>query len=329
MRSHLSIFSFKRANPLAGLMLFVLAVLVIEAGLASLPQNSLINSLRAPHVPAKPPDWQIMGDSVAGWGILSEQLATGLAPETNVVNLALAGSGPEFSYFILKRELAAGIAPKAIIYAPSPHTFGTKRIGLLVGAYATWPEIAEIAAIGIEPFEVFYGVICKLSYSLKHREQLAELLKGRRIPQDFELPSSKKLVSTTTNHNDNPFPAENLHVMYRKGFETNTFNLHFFEAFLHLSKRQHIPIYWANMPVLPVVQQARVKYDFENTYQHFLKKYDHKGLITPVITYFPVYPSSDFKDYTHLNNAGAEKYTGLLIIEMNKKAPEKPNIEKD
>ena len=120
MRSPSSIFNFNRSNPLAGIILFALCVVVIEATLAWLPQNSLIRSFRANHLPPSPPDWQIMGDSVAAGGIRSDLLSAKLAPKTNTFNMALSGSGPEFSYFILQREIAAGVAPKAIVYAPSP-----------------------------------------------------------------------------------------------------------------------------------------------------------------------------------------------------------------
>ena len=97
-----SIFSFKRSNPLAGFVLFVLLVLVIETVLAFMPQNSLITAIGRIPTPAKSPDFQIMGDSVAQGGIIASQLSDELGG-ASVANLAVAATGPEFPYFLLKR----------------------------------------------------------------------------------------------------------------------------------------------------------------------------------------------------------------------------------
>ncbi len=312
MPSPSSIFNFKRQNPLAGLLLFALAVVLIESTLALLPQNSLITSFRAHHLPEKAPDWQIMGDSVAAGGIRADQLATHLAPATNVVNLALSGSGPEFPYFILKRQIATGVTPKAILYAPSPHTFGSERIALLVGAYATWPEIAEIGSAGIEPFEVLYGVTCKLSYSLRHREQLADVLKGRRQPREKEPATVGAQGTEKVVAHEKSFPADKVHPMYKKPFEVAKFNQHFFEKFMTEAQARQIPIHWVSMPTLEVVKEARKPYRFEEDYQAFLKTNGERYGFHLLMPNSPVFPPQNFEDYTHLNQDGAMIFTDLL-----------------
>ncbi len=310
MRSPSSIFNFNRSNPLAGIILFALCVVVIEATLAWLPQNSLIRSFRANHLPPSPPDWQIMGDSVAAGGIRSDLLSAQLAPKTNTFNMALSGSGPEFSYFILQREIAAGVAPKAIVYAPSPHTFASQRIALLVGAYATWPEIAEIIAARIEPFEVLYGIACKLSYSLRHREQLAEVIKGRRMPEGIEpaIPASNGQEA----NDEDRFPAKRVHPMYRKKFETTAFNLYFTEKFLRTAQTKEISLYWLIMPTLKVIQESRQPFHFQEDYQNFLedkkKNYGVHLLTNPL----PIMSAKYFADYTHLTPDGAVLFTDAL-----------------
>jgi hypothetical protein len=317
MPSPSSIFNFKRQNPLAGLLLFALAVVLIESTLALLPQNSLITSFRAQNVPATAPDWQIMGDSVAAGGIRADQLATHLAPATNVVNLALSGSGPEFPYFILKRQIATGVTPKAILYAPSPHTFGSERIALLVGAYATWPEIAEIASSGIEPFEVLYGVMCKLSYSLRHREQLAEVLKGRSEPTRTE-PAAVTENEVKAVAKEKSFPADKIHPMYKKPFTVANFNRHFFEKFMVEAQARQIPIHWVSMPTLEVVKDARKPYQFEEDYQAFLKANRQRYGFHLLMPQSPIFQPQNFEDYTHLNSNGAEKVTHMLALEIEK-----------
>lgn len=328
MPSPSSIFNFKRQNPLAGLLFFALAVVLIESTLALLPQNSLITSFRAQNLPTTAPDWQIMGDSVAAGGIKPELMAPHLAPQTNVVNLALSGSGPEFTYFILQREIAAGVAPKAILYAPSPHTFGSQRTALLVGAYATWSEVAEIAAARIEPFEALYGIVCRFSYSLRHREQLAEVLKGRRMPEGIE-PAQPQTAKTENGSNpetsndsgEDRFPASRINQMYRKQFDTSEFNLFFARKFLALAQAKQIPVYWTTMPVLKVVQESRKPLNYEADYLAFvdgLQKQYHLNLVTNPV---PVMAPRYFKDYLHLNEEGATQFTGLLGNEIKLRKP--------
>lgn len=320
MPSPSSIFSFKRSNPLAGLLLFALAVLVIETVLAFLPQNTLITALGSIHVPEKSADWQVMGDSVAEGGIRAEQLAASLSPETSVANVAVSASGPEFPYFLLQRQLAAGVAPRAILYAPSPHTFGTRRVALLVGAFATWPEIGEIAASGIEPFEVLYGVLCKLSHSLRHREQLAEVLKGRSTAAEAE-----RAVATgknpTAEGKETAFPISRVHPMYRKSFTANPFNLHFSQKFLTEARAHNIPVYWLSMPVLEVIRETRAPFHFEDDYQRFLKTTAEQYGATLLMPHSAIFPPANFKDYAHLNAQGASLFTDLLGHQLKQTLP--------
>lgn len=323
MRNPSSIFSFSRENPLAGLLLFAIAVLIIETALAFLPQNALITALGTNRLPDRSPDWQIMGDSVAEGGIPANQLAEKLPSGTSVANVALSASGPEFPYFILKREIASGTVPKAIIYAPSPHTFGTKRIALLAGAYATWPEITEIATAGIDPFEVLYGVICKLSASLRHREHLAALMKGRRMAPDGERPAATESGPPESKNNAPSFTLDRVHPMYRKRFDITPFNLHFARKFLAEAKARDIPIYWVVMPVLEVIHEVRKPYQFDENYTRFLNDIQGQYGVTLIIPRGEVLPPENFMDYAHLNPRGAALFTQKLAEQLKSVVPQK------
>ncbi len=300
-----SIFSFKRSNPLAGFVLFVLLVLVIETVLAFMPQNSLITAIGRIPMPAKSPDFQIMGDSVAQGGIIASQLSDELGG-ASVANLAVAATGPEFPYFLLKRQLAAGIAPKEIIYSPSPHTFGTRRIALLIGAYASWPEVAEIAVARIEPFEVMYGVLCKLSFSLRNREQLSELFKGRKAPEGFQQAAPKPATATA---NADRFPAKNLHPMFKQSFKVMDFNGHFHRKFLATAAANGIKVNWVSVPSLEVVREARKPLDYDARYQAFLRSVRDEFSVRLLMPESTLMEPRFFKDYSHLNSEGAAVFT--------------------
>lgn len=303
-----STFSFKSDNPLAGLLLFAASVFVIEIALSFFPRNALLTVLDQFHAPEKSPDWQIMGDSVAAGGIRHQKLAAMLSPQTTVVNAALSASGPEFPYFILKRELAAGVAPKAILYAPSPHTFGTKRVALLIGGFATWPEIGEVAASGIEPFEVLYGIACKLSYTLRQRGEIADLIKGHRpaapLAEAEDAPAKEDLERTLTRESVDSIP--------RTGFTATAFNLHFLHKFLREAAAHKIPVYWVSMPTLTIVNKVRAPFHFEADYQRFLTtNQEHYG-VTLLLPHSTALPPKNFKDNLHLTPATTERFTETL-----------------
>src|SRR4051794_2097244 len=117
MRNPLSISNFKNRDPLAAIVLFLVAVVALETAFAWMPEIRWKGAFGGNHyqLPPRSPDLQIMGDSVAQGGILATQLAQALPDQPYVFNGALSGSGPEFPYFILQREIAQGKKPKAIL----------------------------------------------------------------------------------------------------------------------------------------------------------------------------------------------------------------------
>ena len=257
-------------------------------------------------MPAQAPDWQIMGDSVAKGGVLPSQVMAGLAPDVSVHNGAVAGTGPEFAYFMLKRQIALGKAPKAIICAPSPHTFSSQRIALLVGGYARWGEIANIVGLGVSTPEVAYGILCKLSYTLRYREQLGSLLRGRRL--DAEEQETPVGGETQTKH----FTVATIHPMYKKAFQVADFNRALLEKFLDLAGRNQIPVYWFTMPVMPAVAEGRAPHHFDADYTAFLADIKQRHNVQILQGDFLVWDEANFHDMTHLNSTGAVRLSKLL-----------------
>lgn len=322
MRNRSSIFNFKRRDPVTAVLIFIALVIVVETLLALLPQNKLVREFRAQVVPAKSPDWQIMGDSAAQSGIIATQLAESLPPNQFVYNVALAGTGPEFPYFILKRQIAAGKAPKAVIYAPSPHTLASKRVPVLVGGFCCWGEILEIAKTRLEPCDVVYGILCKMSYSLRYREQLAGLLKGRP-PSGTDNPDAPADALPTASKPTKHYTVEKLHPMYKKPFEVREFNRVLLEKFLHLANEHDIPVYWVTMPVIPAVYESRKRFNFEGAYYGFLADLQQRYGIRFLHKEFTILDDDSFKDSTHLNQPAARQFSKLLGKELAECA--KPN----
>ena len=316
MRSLLSIFSFKNRDPLTGIILFVVLVIASEAAFSFLPKNALVKSFHVSRVPAgAAADIQIMGDSAAQGGIVADQLSKALTDKT-VYNYAIAATGPEFPYFILKREIDAGKAPKLVIYAPSPHTFGSLRIPLLIGGFCDWRETFEVASAGYQPIEVIYGLLCKLSYTLRNRERLAQLIKGDRPAVQ---PVSKAMATEAKPMSRAPrYTIETLHPQYKKPFSIEPFNKLYFEKFLNLAREHHIKIYWATLPILQTVLDCRKQYGFDSDYYQFLDGLRDQYGIEFLQRDFLIYGEDDFKDHIHLNEEAARRFTAVLESRISK-----------
>jgi hypothetical protein len=326
MRNLLSIFSFKKENPLRGFLLFLALVAGIESVLAFRPENTLITSLKNIRPPDKSPDIQIMGDSLAYFGIVPGDLSLDLGGRI-VENLAVPGTGPAFPYFMLKRQISEGRPPKSIILAPSSHGFGASHTALLVSSYATWPEVFECAASRHEPLEVLYGVICRGSYTLRHREQLAEVLKGRGSTDDAEKAIIQK-HQTAPKTKTNPYPLSGVYPMYKKPFSEAPFAVHFFERFLQEAKERNIPIYWVSMPTLAVTNEARAPYRYQEDYGLFLLRIREKYKMDVLFAENPVMAPENFKDYAHLNPTGAKRFTEMLAQVLRSLEPANREVQR-
>lgn len=291
----------------SALLLTAALIVVIETVLAFLPQNKLVKNFRADTVPGRAPDWEIFGDSVAQSGLVAQKIAAALPPDTVVHNAAIAGTGPEFPYFILQRQIALGKTPKAIIYAPSPHTFASTRVALVVGGYARWPEIAKIAALGVATPEVAYGVLCKLSYTLRYREELGDLLKGRRPDAEEQKAAPPGKPSPAKR-----FTVASIHPMYKKPFNLADFNAPLLHKFLSLAAEHNVPVYWLTMPVMPAVYESRAPVNFDADYFRFLDSLQQQHGIRFLQREFLIWDEAGFKDMTHLNAASAERLSQLV-----------------
>jgi hypothetical protein len=315
MRNLSSIFSFKNRDPFAAIVLFAVLVISIETMLAFVGKTNWKVSFKGDvALPAKSPDLQVMGDSVAKGAVICQQLTEALPGHPYVLNTAIGGSGPEFSYFVLKREIAAGKAPKAILCAPSPHTFASGRIALLAGAFCTWPEIAELAKQRIAPCEIIYGIFTKLSWTLRYREQLADRMRGRAPETEGPQPVTDRMAGVVHRH----YPAENLRSSHKQPFGVFRLNEIFLDKFMVLAEENHIPVYWATPPVLSVVYENRKQYNFDQAYFRFLDDVSAKYHVQTLQREFLIYPEDEFIDYDHLDKAGAARFTQLLAEKISR-----------
>lgn len=286
-------------------------VVAFELALAFVPENVMIRTMRwmrglLGREPAA--TVQIHGDSVAMGAFYATEVQAELPPGVTVRNAALQGSGPEFTYFLLKGQLARGHAPRAIVIAHSPHTFVTERTGVLVGAFLHWGEVPEAFLAGHHFFDALYGVLCRLSFTLRHRDELGELAKGRRSELrtwNDPIPTEARLrVGTAESERrwarDGKPPLGPLHAVYRQPFVVDRGVGEFLRRTLALARRNDITVYWLTLPEHEAVAAARDSVGFEPAYLAFVDSLAARGEVKVLQREAPVWPASEFADYTHL-----------------------------
>lgn len=276
-------------------------------------------------VAAAPAAIQFMGDSAVGAGVSCEQLNRLVStPDAPFVMMAAYGSGPVFAYFALKQELAAGTVPKAIIYAPSPHTFASSRLPKFVACYASPGEILEVACHTWEFSEITYGLLCRASYSLRYREELGEFIRSRDRSALVRLrgsrgrgaeaqpdPAADALQPGTKTFTARDFSPKT----YGKPFAVLPMNDWAIRGLLRLAAERRVPVVWAMMPVPKAVEESRLPFDFAARYCAYIAGVE---TATPGLEYAnsmqepPLYADCCFRDPTHLNGYGRAKFTAAL-----------------
>jgi len=293
--------------------LFTTAAIVValELVLAFVPENVMIRTMRWMRARLDreiAADVQLHGDSVAQGALLASEIEMSLPAGKRVINAALQGSGPEFTYFLLRRQIENGQVPGAIVLAHSPHTFVTERTGVLVGAFLGWSEIPEVFAHGRHFFDALYGVLCKLSFTLRHRDELSDLAKGRRaavaswndpLPTEAWVRQVGEEAEAKWEREGKRPPGE-LHPVYLRRFEVDPGVHALLGRLLALAKARDVRVYWLTLPEHEAVAAARDTLGFAPAYYAFVDSLAARGEITLLQREFEVLPATEFGDYTHL-----------------------------
>ncbi len=300
-----------------------LAVLVIETTLALLaPESTLVQEYRqvlerAAKEPA--PDLLILGDSVARGSILPSVVREHLGRDIAVRNDAMQGTGPEIAFFTLKRLLAAGKVPKAILYAPSPHTFASTRMHIAAGGFCTWPEVVDLLRSGHDRMDILRNLPLRFSYTLRYREPIAEMLKGRRATLALFAPPHIDEAEWVafSERRSSPRVAEDpgratLTPKFLTGFSVAPVNAHYLDRFLELASGRGIRVFWAVPPILQRLDDARSASGFHDDYARMLD--DLAGTYGVVLLQrrAPVYPDASFYDLNHLDLPASRRLSADL-----------------
>lgn len=299
--------------------LTIVLVIVIEAGLAFVPENVMIRTMhwmRTLLARQPAPAVQIHGDSVAQGALLASEIQRALPHGTTVFNASLQGSGPEFTYFLLRHQIRSGRVPKTIVLAHSPHTLVTERLGVLVGGFLPWFEIGEAFRLGHHFFDTLYGVLANLSFTLRHREELGEVVKGRRqaiaswndpIPTERWVRDVGAETEARWAREGKTPPSGDIHPVYLTKFAIDPGERAFLAETFALARAHGITVYWLTLPEHEAVAKAREPFGFAPAYYAFVDSLEARGDVRVLKRDFEVLPESEFGDYTHLRLRAALK----------------------
>ena len=322
---------------------FLIAVLVIESVLRILPEGFMTRTLqhRAEEIRYLPAtSVQLMGDSVSS-ALRAGQLEHLLGDKYEVSNYSLPGTSPMFNYFVLKRQLAAGQAPKVIVFAPHPCTWNDPFVDRFMSRFANPGEAAQLLRDGVGFSDWMYGILCRASYTLRYREEFyMALVEGDR--GHFE--TWQKPVTSVQNTRakitpeamaptrppDTSINPLSLPPALTQPIAIHPDNERYFEQFCDLAAKHDISIVWLTLPEAEVFRKRFPGPERTAAYAPFVErmKARHPNLF-PLSTSIPVLPDSHFLDPWHLNAYGAwafSKDAGLQLAEWlaSARVPAKP-----
>jgi hypothetical protein len=305
--------------------------LILPEGLQTRAAREVI--LESVRYPAA--DLAIMGDSVAATGIDPNIVAAGLnGAGMSVGNYSIAGSSSLFSEAQLDRMLKAGCRPGAIIYARHPATLGTPMVDRYFGRFATFPEMLDALKGIVEVPDALMGIGCRLSYTLRYREEIrASLLDGD--PGFFQslYRAPNPWVPPVRGGTPGPLPDEpegqpdfsrNIGPKLSRPIIINPTVDRAIEHFLLRAKAESIPVYWWILPTCESLAQLPRRDEGVARLEAYIAGLERKGLIVRLNPTQLVWPDRYFHDPWHLAPYGAAISSRLLVEALREKV--KPGV---
>jgi hypothetical protein len=308
-----------RPIDLTALWLFLVGVFVIESVLRVLPEGYMTRTLqhRAEEIRYLPAtSIQVMGDSVSS-AIRVRQLEDILGHGYEVSNYSLPGTSPMFNYFVLQRQISAGEAPKLIVFAPHPCTWGDPFTDRFLARFANPREAAQLLRDGVQFDDWLYGLLCRASYTLRYREDIyVALNKGDRgFFQTWQKPVSSvqnTRAKVSPEEQAPPLPPERkldprqLPPSLTRPITIHRDNEFYFDRFCELAARHHIEIVWLTLPEAQVFRDEFPGPERTAAYAPFVARMSARHPNLHVISSeIPVLPDRCFNDPWHMNAYGA------------------------
>ena len=312
-------------------MLGALVLIVIVEGIVGSHPLRFANSAslswrlsfdRATDPTSTPAEIVCMGDSLVKIGVLPRviQAETGQTAE----NLAMGHAPAPATYFLLRRLLAAGHRPRAVVVDFKPSMLaGGPRFNLREWQEVLTPaEAVELThhAGGLEFLvEITLGQILP-SYRSRWeiRESVVSALGGLIAPsyRNNRLAIRNWSINKGThlNGSNHPFSGtitpESRRKLIIPNWECHRANKLYVEKFFKLAESHGIPVVWLIAPSSPELQALRETRGRDPAYAAFIAEAQRRHPSILVIdARHSGYPTDTFADATHLNGRGAAAFS--------------------
>ncbi len=304
---------------LTALWLFLIGVLLIETFLRLLPEGYMTRTIqhRAEEIRYLPPaDIQLMGDSATS-AVRTALLERFIGAPHQVSNYALPGTSPLFNYFVLRRQIATGKLPKLIVLAPNPFTWGDPMLDRFLARFATPAESARFLMDGVKFSDWLYGTLCRLSYTLRYREEFYKAVTSADTTFFRQLENPVSSVQNTrakiaeaeqapVEPTISKIDSNNLPPLFMAPMTIHPYNEMYLDKLCALAETHGIRILWLSLPVPDLLQKKFPNPQRTVAYSQFVERMtaNHKNLFS-VSSAVPTLPDTHFMDAWHMNAYGA------------------------
>lgn len=329
-------------SPIPWGLLGMLALLgVVECAVARLPRDFASTGVWDWSQSRRRADRSIRDCRLLCFG--DSQVKLGLVPRLvearagmRTYNLALIGGQAPSSYFLLRRALAAGARPSAVVVDFLPPLLAKDRVTNM----RLWPELLsfrdtlELAFVDGDPTLAATLVLSRLVPSVRSRvdlrSQVVAAIGGARPPssaegfhrRNWDVNRGAMILPHYPFKED---PDLWYRVNYPKDWACEPVNARYVDRFLALAEERRITVYWLIPPIDPQAQALCESKGQDARFLAFVREHQgrHRNLVV-VDARHAGYPRSAFVDAVHLHSEAALALSEA-VAEVVSAGPSAPN----
>ena len=272
----------------------------------------------------------LFGDSLMKFGVMPRVVADRSGHSS--YNFALHTGQTSSSYFMLRRVLAAGNHPRAVVLDLTPHMFfqPTAENARLWPELLTPAEALDLARTMRDPSFLGTTVLGRYLPSYKERHDIRASVLGALTGAPYrnwrgEIPTYRRNWRQNDGaqlmpDGESPAidPTEWVQKLYSR-WAPDPVNVAYLDRFLALAGAAQIPVVWLLPPVQPSVQARTEASGFDAAYSAFVRSVaDRFPAVTVLDARHSGFEAAEFNDGIHLKRPGALRLSaaiGTLIHE--------------
>jgi len=282
-----------------------------------------------------------VGDSLVKHGVIPSVLESKVGGR--VCNLAVARGPAPATYFLLKRALEAGAAPKAVVLDFKPSVL----VGSAEYNLRYWQEILTAREIldlarrdhgGSLFVKIAVGrLLPSVRGRLEVRGAILAAFKGEESPmlilnriceRNWGVNQGANVAAQNPAFNGEVSEQQHKTLLSHLWYSHRA-NRKYVDEIFKLTAERSIPVYWLLPPVSPALQARREQTGAEEGYLGFVRDFQSRySHVTVVDGRHAGYPSSAFVDATHLDGRGAQGVSSALGAILQERLDGRTDLER-